>query len=446
MGEGYNPKRSKYALPDRWSRLQYHPVQAALWRSPFRFNCVPAGRRGGKTELAKRRGIIKALRAPIDDYWVVFAAPTHRQAKRIFWRDLKRLTPEWLTQGKSSESELTIRLKNGAEITVTGMDAPDRIEGRPIDFIVCDEYGNMHESVWSENLRPGLFTRGRPPGEAWMIGVPEGRNHYYRMAKRALRKDVIEWGHFTWPSADILPPEEIAAAKEELDELTFQQEYEAAFINFTGRAYYPFDAATHASDTYEHDPHAQLNLCFDFNVSPGVAVVCQERRVNARGMQTVAIGEVHIPRNSNTVRVCDKLAADYGHHEGEVVCYGDATGGAKGSAKVKGSDWELIETTLRPIFGDRLSFDVPKANPRERVRVNAVNSRLKSAKGTVNLYVDARCRHLIDDFEGVTLIEGGTGEIDKKADKKITHLTDALGYYVERVHSVAREVVRVESL
>lgn len=433
------------ALPPRWTRLEHHPVQAKLWQTRHRFVCVPAGRRGGKSELAKRRGIMAAIMAPIDDYWAVFAAPTHKQAKRIFWRDLKRMVPTGMMRGKPSESELTIRLKNNAEITVTGMDAPDRIEGRPLDWICCDEYGNMQESVWSENLRPGLFTKGRPPGQAWMIGVPEGRNHYYRMSRRAQRSDAEEWGHFTWPSADILPAEEIIAARTELDELTFQQEYEASFINFTGRAYYPFDSSVHAADTCEYDPGLDLIFCFDFNVSPGVAVVCQEQ-MRGRDRVTCVIGEVHIPRNSNTVRVCDKLAADWGHHEGEVWCYGDATGGAKGSAKVQGSDWELIEATLRPVFGDRLGIDVPKANPRERVRVNSVNSRLKSALGRVRLFIDVRCQNLIDDFEGVTLLEGGSGEIDKKADAKLTHMTDALGYYVERVHSVAENVLTIEDL
>jgi hypothetical protein len=113
--------------------------------------------------------------------------------------------------------------------------------------------------------------------------------------------------------------------------------------------------------------------------------------------------------------------------------YGDATGGAQGSARVQGSDWQLVRNELTPVFGRNLSFRVPSTNPRERVRVNAVNSRLKSADGTVRLMVDpTKCPNVVKDFEGVRLLEGGSGEIDKKADPLLSHWTDGIGYYCER--------------
>jgi hypothetical protein len=36
----------------------------------------------------------------------------------------------------------------------------------------------------------------------------------------------------------------------------------------------------------------------------------------------------------------------------------------------------------------------------------------------------------VKDFEGVRLLAGGSGELDKRADPKLTHLTDGLGYYI----------------
>ncbi len=44
----------------------------------------------------------------------------------------------------------------------------------------------------------------------------------------------------------------------------------------------------------------------------------------------------------------------------------------------------------------------------------------------------SKCPNLIRDFEGVRLLEGGSGEIDKKADPRLSHLTDAVGYYITR--------------
>jgi hypothetical protein len=47
----------------------------------------------------------------------------------------------------------------------------------------------------------------------------------------------------------------------------------------------------------------------------------------------------------------------------------------------------------------------------------------------------------VKDFEGVRLLEGGSGELDKKHDKKLTHLTDGVGYYISKKFPLRRDVV-----
>lgn len=410
-------------------------MQLAYEASPHRFNVVPAGRRSGKTERAKRRLIKRAIRGSAFDKARYFAAaPTRDQAKRIYWADLKEMTrPLW--RGAPSESELTIRLVTGAEIVVLGMDKPERIEGAPWDGGVLDEYANMKAHAWGAHVRPALADRR---GWCDLIGVPEGRNHYYDSYNDALAMmleegDASEWGAFHWKSADILPAEEIEAAKRDLDPLTFQQEYEASFVNFEGRAYYAFDDRHKERLSDRYDPDGALHICFDFNVAPGVAAVNQEMRLPNGQQGTGWIGEVYIPRNSNTPSVCRKLVEDWGEHRGPVYCYGDATGGAGGSAKVAGSDWELVKKELRGVFSGGLHMRVPESNPAERARLNAVNTRLMAGDETVRMMVDpSRCPRLVKDFEGVRLLEGGSGEIDKKADPNLTHISDAAGYYVAK--------------
>ncbi len=46
-------------LTPRWTELAYHPEQARLFCSAARFRVVAAGRRSGKTELAKRFLVMK---------------------------------------------------------------------------------------------------------------------------------------------------------------------------------------------------------------------------------------------------------------------------------------------------------------------------------------------------------------------------------------------------
>lgn len=426
-------------LPRRWTPMRHHDTQLAFRNSPHRFNIVPAGRRSGKTERAKRRLIRKAMKGNGKANGRYAAcAPTYAQTKRIFWQDLKAFSPKWLVRGRVSESELVIPYWNGSEIHVFGLDVPARIEGTPWDHVVIDETANTKPGAWDENVFPALADRN---GTADLIGVPEGRNHYYDKWTRAL-KEVREkglastWGAYHWTSEEILDEEQIRIAKENLDELTYDQEYRASFVNFEGRAYYPFTESRHCH-RLKYDPVQPLIFCFDFNVSPGVAAVVQEQILPGGVWGTGVIGEVYIPQNSNTPAVCRRLIRDWGQHKGRVVCYGDATGGARGTAKVSGSDWNIIADELRPVFGQQLWFNVPQANPRERVRLNSVNARLLSSRGVVRLVVDPqKAPHVVKDLEGVTLLKGGSGEVDKKKDPMLSHISDALGYHIVKEYPV----------
>jgi terminase large subunit-like protein len=230
------PAKSEVLTP-RWKPLRYHPVQHAYWRSPHRFNLVSAGRRSGKTELAKRKIIRSALRGTIFDNPRFFAAaPTRDQAKRIYWQDLKALTPPYMLARAPYEGDMIIPLINDAEIHVLGMDKPARLEGSPWDGGVLDEYGNMKANAWDANVRPALADRN---GWCDLIGVPEGRNHYYDLDLKALAEvaelgDRAEFGSFTWHSADILDPAEIEAAKRNMHPKLYLQEYEGSFVDFSG--------------------------------------------------------------------------------------------------------------------------------------------------------------------------------------------------------------------
>ena len=47
------------------------------------------------------------------------------------------------------------------------------------------------------------------------------------------------------------------------------------------------------------------------------------------------------------------------------------------------------------------------------------------------MYVDLRkAEYVSRDLDGVRLLEGGSGELDKVSDKRLTHISDALGYYI----------------
>lgn len=424
-------------LTERWTQLDKHREQIALINSRARFRVVAAGRRSGKTERLKRElvrcGLAGLTGVPNPTF--VAAAPTRDQAKRIFWQDLKALSPrEWVAS--VSESELTIRYRSGAQLMVVGLDRPQRIEGVPLDGIGVDEIAEVKRESWEQSIRPALSTRGRPPGWAWFTGRPKGRGLFYELYSRAGTREG--WESFTWTSATVVDPAEIEQARQDLDPLTFAQEYEAQWVSFDGLAYYQWSPKDHLR-TLAYDPNRPLIIALDFNVDPGTAVIAQEQLLDGE-TRTAIVGEVHIPKNSNTPAVCRRLVADWGKHPGDVLLYGDPAGGARHTSQTEGTDWDLARAVLRPAFGGRLKERVAKKAPYVRDRLNAVNSRLKSTAGLVRLVVDpAKAPNVVKDFEGVTLLAGASGEIDKKGSeaKGLTHLTDAIGYYVAEQFPVA---------
>lgn len=421
--------------------LRYHPVQARLRKSEARFKVVEAGRRSGKTAHAKRDGVDAATSAlltspTVRTYRVGFCAPTRDQVKQIYWDDLKALVHPGLVKS-ISETELCIRL-HGSEIWCLGLDKPQRIEGRPWSRLYIDEFADCKQGVWDRHIQPTLDTPG-VYGSAWIYGVPRPSSEFKRLADLAKDPEQADFEYFTWPSSDILDPDKIAAARRTMDPLLFAQEYEASRVNLQGLAYYQFSRPSNTC-TLGYDRRAPLIFCFDFNNAPGVAVVCQDRaasQIDHDGQLaervTCVLGEVWIRRDSNTPMVCRELIQKWGGHEGRVYGYGDATGGAKGTSAVHGSDWDLIDQHMRAAFPGVWAKRAGRSNPPVRSRINAVNSRLCSADGTVGIMIDpAKAPRLIEDFESTMVLEGTSGELDKSESmKEYTHMTDAFGYYIE---------------
>ncbi len=449
-------------LTPRWYPLNKHPVQEAFWISPARFQIIPAGKRSGKTEIAKR----KLVRAAISFHsWsngrFVCCAPTHAQAKEIFWDDLLEMVPKWALRGGSIEKATrvspipTIYLKNGAKIQVFGLDKPARIEGTPVDGIVIDEFADCKANVWTNYIRATLSTPGRP-GWAIFIGVPEGRNHYYALWCKAKSEGIEDgigvinksWQAFTWKTADINPVE-AETAKSDMDYRQWMQEYCAEFLNFEGRAYYAFDSelnVTPKGKRVTYDASLPLHLSFDFNRKPGVCAISQEQRAPAwlkeatkcKDIISAGIDEVFIERMSNTKIVCQKILEKWSNHERDVLLFGDPTGGAGGSAKVLGSDWQIIKDILKPVFGHRLKDRVQSGSPGVRVSINSVNTRLITCSGEVGTVLDAKaCPMLIRDFEGVE--SDDAGDIVKEEGSMLTHISDGWRYMTHRLHPCGKE-------
>jgi len=385
-----------------------------------RFKVVVAGRRFGKTHLAIRE-LCKHARHPDKTVWYV--APTYRQAKLIAWQKLKAKLLKLRWVAKINESELTIVLKNGSTIALKGADNADSLRGVGLDYLVLDEFAEMQKEAWAEVLRPTLADR---QGGALFIGTPKGFSNWahdmYLMEEKSK-----QWRSFQYTTIDggNVPLEEIEAARADLDERSFRQEFLATFEEYAGRVYYAFDRKRHVQEYTSKTPHT-IYLGCDFNIDPMSAVL-----FSREGDVLHAFDEVRI-FGSNTNELVDEVTTRY--PRARIMAFPDPAGRQRKTSAGGVTDIRILQNAGWIVKAN-------KAHTPIRDRINAVNSRLVNDAGDINLYVDPKCKHTIEGLEKQTYREG-TSQPDKQSG--LDHMMDALGYCVDGLFPIKRDYGDIE--
>lgn len=410
----------------RWYPLKDHFVQLALVeavRNGIRFPLVPAGRRSGKTERFKRF-LVKQANAVIGQYFA--AAPTHAQAKKIFWDDLKAFTLSCLHPRKPSESDLIIYLPNGSEIHVIGLDKPQRIEGIPWKGGGIDEFADVKSDAWEANILPALNTVNPLDPEyrawCWLLGVPDGLNHYYDLCMRAEAKADPNFQVFHWKSAEILPEDVIVAMKHSMSAKQFKQEFEASFETAGGRIYEDYSKANHTDARIE--PHEQLMWMHDQNFTPLSSAI----GVRRNGNDLYLLDEIVLTSAVSKQSALEFVEKFKDHRNKHVLIYGDPAGQA-GEKHGHASDYTDIEGVLRA-NGWNYTRKVKPAHPAIKDRQNAVRAKIRTADDTVSLYVNPHTAPWCDKgLATVQLQDGSTFQENQK--NQYQHITTAIGYCVD---------------
>lgn len=400
--------------------LNLHPAQMKVFKSKSRFRVVVAGRRWGKTALS-RVLIIKMAQVPKRKIWYV--APTYRMAKQIMWIDLLDAIPkQWIK--KINETTLTITLINNTRIELKGADKADSLRGVGIHFLVLDEFQDMSEETWTQVLRPTLADTG---GHAIFIGTPKAYNYLYTLYRQGQDKKKIkalQWESWQFPTitSPFIPISEIEAARLDMDEKSFKQEFEASFETMSGRVYYAFDRKEHVGK-YPFNPKLPIWVGMDFNIDPMSAVIFQPQPSG----ELWAVDEI-VMFGSNTEEVCLEIDKRYWRHQAQVVMYPDPAGGQRQHARGE-TDLDI----LREHGLKRIKYR--KKHPPVADRVNSVNRMLRAANGSVRMRIDVKCKHLINAFEQ-TIYKPGTRDVDKTAG--VEHSADAGGYCIELEYPVRK--------
>jgi hypothetical protein len=397
--------------------LFLHPKQMEVYHSPHRFKVVVAGRRWGKSQLAKI-SLIKFSRKKRRLIWYV--APSYRMARQIMWPELVEAIPRaWVR--KYNETILTITLVNGSRIELKGADSPDSLRGVGVHYLVMDEVQDIDPDAWKKVLRPTLASTG---GHALFIGTPKAYNFLHELWTQGQKTSAKAWASWQFPTitSPFIPAEEIEAARSDMDEKSFKQEFEASFETMSGRVYYPFDRKVHCKEL-AFDPLLPIWIGQDFNIDPMSSVVFQKQKNG----ELWAVDEICL-MNSNTQELCDELERRYWRYLEQIIIYPDPAGAYRGHQRGE-SDLD--------IFRQR-GFKKQKyrrKHPPVADRVNAVNRLLRAADGTIKLYVDPRCKKFIEALEQTLYVPGGR-EVDKKAG--VEHAADAGGYCIEFEYPVRK--------
>lgn len=411
----------------RWYALKDHPVQLALMQavpSGVRFPLVPAGRRSGKTERFKRF-LTKMASADVGPYFA--AAPTHSQAKKIFWDDLKQFTLSATHKRRPSESELIIYLDSGSEIHVIGLDKPQRIEGIPWRGGGIDEFADVKADAWEANILPALNTVNPTDPDyrawCWLLGVPDGLNHYYDLCMKAETGADPNFKVFHWKSAEILPPDVMDAMKRAMSVKQFKQEFEASFETAGGRIYEDYGKHNLTDATIQ--PHEQLMWMHDQNFTPLSSAIGVRRNENK---DLYLLDEIVLTSAVSRQAAIEFVEKYKDHANKHVLIYGDPAGKA-GEKHGHASDYTDIEGVLKE-NGWRYTRKVKPAHPAIKDRQNAVRTKILTASGNTSLYVNPNTAPWCHKgLATVQLKDGSTFQEDQT--NQYQHITTAIGYCVD---------------
>ena len=393
-------------------------AQGEVFNCDKRFRVLVAGRRFGKSYLSCIELLRGAINRPGEVYF--YCAPTYRMAKDIAWKELKRLVPKVWVQSKN-ETDLRLELINGSTIELKGTENAMALRGRSLAGVVLDEAAFMDRDVWAEVIRPALADK---QGWALFISTPDGTaSWFYDMWCFCGEQEWDDWKRwsFTTIEGGNVAPEEVEAAREQLDARTFRQEFEASFENLTGLVAVSF--ADDNIDKEVQDLHMlPLLLGLDFNVDP-MAGICAVKHNDT----LYVFDEIMLTGGATTWDFAEEVTRRYGVDRRVIACP-DPTGSARKTSGVGATD----HTILR-----RSGFTVmsPKSPWKIRDKITAVNTALYDANGTRRTLIHPRCKELIKSLRTLTYAPN-TGLPNKNLG--VDHAFDAFGYLCLQQFNLAK--------
>lgn len=225
-----NPRQVEIEVP------ALHSAQQQIVNEARRFNVLACGRRFGKTLLGIQLDIYPAL----EGYPVGWFSPTYKYLNDA-WRDMARIVRPICKRVAVQEHRL--ELITGGVVDMWSLDSPDSARGRKYKRVVVDEAAMIpnFQEAWQAAIRPTLTDY---EGDGFWLSTPKGMNFFKQGFDYGQDPLMTEWASWRMPTTanPYIKAAEVEAARDELPELTFNQEYLAEFLRSDGAVFRNIEA------------------------------------------------------------------------------------------------------------------------------------------------------------------------------------------------------------
>jgi len=434
--------------------IELHPSQSDIIRDLFvektnRYGVVCASRGFGKSYLAAVSAMLAVqelmqLPETVPNKNVSIVAPTYQQTVDIYYPLLAYQLglADWALTHSAYTGKFTF--PNNVELRLWSYEASERMRGSGQYFVVCDEVvsweGNPGlEESWSSIIRPCITTRwsadaarrfnAPSPGRALIISTPKGYDHFYDMFNyQDVDKDWKSY-HYSYHNSPYLSAEEIEKVKLTVDPLKFAREYEASFEDSGANVFYNFSRSDHLDPTIEWpEENEVIFLGIDFNV--GIQATSAFYK---RGESVYYFDE--FMGHPDTDSLAKAIKARYPNNP--IRAFPDPSGRSRKTSAVGATDFSILEQ-----HGIRCL--ARKKAPAIADSVQAVNTKLKNAKGEVHIKFDPkRCEKTVKSMERTLWLDSNPDSlvIDKRSGDE--HFSDGIRYAIEYLFPVTGGKKRV---
>jgi hypothetical protein len=422
-----------------------HVRQSEFLADPHRYKVLNWGRRTGKSVAVWEKVVLEGMLRQ-GTYYII--APTYKQAKAIYWRDIcKRYKGDFMT---FNEQELAITFDHlsgiqiptqagmvtvnhdpdlpPTRIELKGADNPDSLRGTGIAGAVLDEYAFMPDGKY---LFDTILSASLADRDGWciFISTPNGiHNHFYDLVKIAqANPDLYYFSHATALDNIYFPKKEFENARRQheiegrLEQ--FHQEWLAEFINPSRLVYSDFDYKTHVFHDLSLVPEFGIkNLTIDFGMTDPTAALYVHIDLEGNWWIFDELYKTDLDLDPLIYALRDKMGDD---RYTRVI--GD------GAARF---ELESLRRRRFRITGSKKGADSIFNGIKELKALLAI----REGTGKPKLFVHSSCKNTIKEFESYSWEVDDHDEILNKPEDKNNHAMDALRYLaLDRANPVKRE-------